>query len=103
MMRRFAAQLEPDAAARRGGALSPLYAPLPAALPPALFTVGTEDALRDDTLFMASRWLAEGLAAELEVARSRSIVRSFVSPFVSPSSSSWRRAGSHTASPPSSR
>ena len=74
MMRRFAAQLEPDAAARRGGALSPLYAPLPAALPPALFTVGTEDALRDDTLFMASRWLAEGLAAELEVARSRSIV-----------------------------
>jgi acetyl esterase len=46
-------------------AISPLYAKLEG-LPPALFTVGTRDPLLDDTLFMASRYMAAGNIAELE-------------------------------------
>jgi acetyl esterase/lipase len=46
--------------------VSPLYADL-RGLPPALFTVGTRDALIDDSLFMAPRWLAAGNVAELAV------------------------------------
>ena len=48
------------------GGASPLYSPLDA-MPAALFTVGTADPLRDDTLFMAARWAAHGLPCELEV------------------------------------
>lgn len=44
--------------------VSPLYADLHG-MPPALFTVGTRDALLDDSLFMAPRWLAAGNVAEL--------------------------------------
>lgn len=56
---------------REGGDLgdpdiSPLHADL-RGLPPALFTVGTRDALLDDTLFLAPRWLAAGNAADLAV------------------------------------
>ena len=36
-------------------------------MPTALLTVGTRDALLDDSLFMAPRWLASGNAAELAV------------------------------------
>ena len=46
--------------------LSPLYADL-RDMPPALFTVGTADALLDDSLFMAARWEAAGNRAELRV------------------------------------
>ncbi len=46
--------------------VSPLLANL-SALPPALFIVGTQDALLDDTLFMSARWIAAGNAAELMV------------------------------------
>jgi acetyl esterase/lipase len=46
--------------------LSPLYADL-ASLPPALFTVGTQDPLLDDSLFMAARWSSAGNHTELAV------------------------------------
>jgi acetyl esterase/lipase len=51
---------------RRVPTISPLYADL-TALPPALFTVGTADALLDDTLFMYERWSAAGNDAHLHV------------------------------------
>lgn len=44
---------------RRQPDVSPLYAELKG-LPPALFTVGTCDALLDDTLYMSARWAAAG-------------------------------------------
>ncbi|MEM6665886.1 MAG: alpha/beta hydrolase [Pseudomonadota bacterium] len=51
----------------RDSAISPLYADL-TGLPDALFSVGTRDALLDDTLFMAARWMAAGNGAALDVA-----------------------------------
>jgi acetyl esterase len=45
---------------------SPLYGELHD-MPPALFSVGTWDPLVDDTLFMASRWLAAGNGTDLEI------------------------------------
>jgi acetyl esterase/lipase len=64
----FAELFAPERTAeeRRDPAVSPLYADL-RDLPPARFTVGTADALLDDTLFMHARWRAAGIAAELEV------------------------------------
>jgi len=50
----------------RDPAISALYARLND-LPPAIFTVGTSDAVLDDSLFMASRWRADGNEARLEV------------------------------------
>jgi acetyl esterase len=44
--------------------ISPLYADL-RGMPPALFTIGTSDALLDDSLFMYTRWIAAGNQAEL--------------------------------------
>jgi acetyl esterase len=46
--------------------VSPLYADL-RGMPAAIFSVGTRDALVDDSLFMAPRWLAAGNAAELQI------------------------------------
>lgn len=68
----MAAKLVPDDATRaaragpEAGGAAPLYSPLHG-LPAALFTVGTHDPLRDDTLFLHARWVAHGLPAELEV------------------------------------
>jgi len=51
---------------RRAPDVSPLYADL-SGLPPALFCVGTNDHLLDDTLFMAARWEVAGNRSELLV------------------------------------
>lgn len=47
--------------------VSPIHADL-SQMPPAFFTVGTKDALLDDTLFMASRWVQSQPETELEIA-----------------------------------
>jgi acetyl esterase len=64
----FAELFAPDMSAedRRDPDVSPLYADLHD-LPPALFTVGADDHLVDDTLFMAARWDLAGNDAELLV------------------------------------
>lgn len=46
--------------------ISPLHANL-TGLCPALFTVGTRDALLDDSLFMHARWMAAGNVGQLDV------------------------------------
>ena len=51
---------------RRHPDVSPLYADL-AGLPPTLLTVGTEDPLLDDSLYLHARLLAAGNVAELSV------------------------------------
>jgi len=51
---------------KRAPHISPLYADL-SGLCPALFTIGTRDALLDDSLFMHGRWAAAGNAATLDV------------------------------------
>ena len=56
----------PNVPDRRDADVSPLFADV-RGLPPALFTVGTRDALLDDTLFMYTRWIAAGNRAELAI------------------------------------
>ena len=51
---------------RRDPDVSPLYADL-RGMPPALFSVGSNDHLLDDTLFMAARWEVAGNRSELLV------------------------------------
>ena len=51
---------------RRAPDISPMYAGL-SSMPAAIFTVGTEDPLLDDTLFMEARWRAAGNATELRI------------------------------------
>ncbi len=64
----FADQFLPtrDREQRRDPDISPLFAEL-SDMPPAIFTVGTQDALLDDTLFMEARWRAAGRATELRI------------------------------------
>jgi len=62
----FANAFLPTITERRDPDISPLFADL-RGLCPALFSVGTADALLDDTLFMHARWLAAGNAAELAI------------------------------------
>lgn len=65
-IRQFSNAFLPTIADRRVPDISPLYADLKG-LCPALFSVGTQDALLDDTLFMHARWVAAGNEAELAI------------------------------------
>jgi acetyl esterase/lipase len=65
-MQQFYNAFLPAITDRRVPDISPLYADLKN-LYPALFTVGTRDALLDDTLFMHARWVAAGNEAELAI------------------------------------
>lgn len=55
-----------DPEQRRDPDISPMFAAL-SGMPPAIFTVGTEDPLLDDTLFMEARWRAAGHPTELRI------------------------------------
>ena len=57
---------EDSGISRDDPAISPILADL-SGLCPALFSIGTEDPLIDDTLMMAPRWLAAGNKAELAI------------------------------------
>jgi acetyl esterase len=65
-MQQFYNAFLPTTTDRRVPDISPLYADLQK-LCPALFSVGTKDALLDDTLFMHARWIAAGNEAELAI------------------------------------
>ncbi len=65
-MQQFYNAFLPTVTDRRVPDISPLYADLKG-LCPALFTVGTRDALLDDTLFMHARWIGAGNDAELAI------------------------------------
>ena len=65
-MHQFYNAFLPTITDRRVPDVSPLYADL-TNLCPALFSVGTKDALLDDTLFMHARWIAAGNQAELAI------------------------------------
>ena len=62
----FANAFLPTITDRRDPDISPLFADLKG-LCPALFTIGTADALLDDSLFMYARWIAAGNDAELAI------------------------------------
>lgn len=55
-----------DREQRRDPDISPLFAKL-SGMPAAIFTVGTQDPLLDDTLFMEARWRAAGHTTELQI------------------------------------
>jgi acetyl esterase len=65
-MQQFYNAFLPTTTDRRVPDISPLYADLKG-LCPALFSVGTQDALLDDTLFMHARWIAAGNETELAI------------------------------------
>jgi acetyl esterase/lipase len=65
-IQQFANAFLPTVIDRRVPDISPLFADLKG-LCPALFSVGTKDALLDDTLFMHARWVAAGNPAELAI------------------------------------
>ncbi|MEO1001199.1 MAG: alpha/beta hydrolase fold domain-containing protein [Pseudomonadota bacterium] len=62
----FAETVDPAGAMRADPAGTPLKADL-SGMPDALFQVGTEDPLLDDSLMMAARWAGAGAGAELAV------------------------------------
>ncbi|WP_157982082.1 alpha/beta hydrolase [Oceanicella sp. SM1341] len=62
----FIDNVMPEAATRAGPVASPLLADL-SGMPPALFQVGTNDPLMDDTLQLAARWAGAGIETGLAV------------------------------------
>lgn len=72
IMRHFFDAFVPNTSAeeRKDPSISPYYEdlkPLRSRLPPALFTIGTEDPLLDDSIAMATKWLIFGGKAVLKV------------------------------------
>ncbi len=65
-IQQFANAFLPTVTNRRVADISPLYGDLKG-LCPALFSVGTADALLDDSLFMHARWVAAGNETELAI------------------------------------
>lgn len=65
-IKNFAAHFLQNNEDRKDADVSPLYASLKG-MPPAHFSVGTKDALLDDTLFMANRWVQEQADTELDL------------------------------------
>ncbi|MBP0617469.1 alpha/beta hydrolase [Jiella mangrovi] len=65
-VKEYVLRLVPDEYSLKDPQVSPLYAEL-GGLPPARFSCGTRDLLVDDTVFMATRWIAAGNAAELHL------------------------------------
>ena len=65
-IRNFAARYLCGGGDTRDPDISPLYADV-SGLPPALFTIGTSDALVDDSLLMALHWERAGNVAELKI------------------------------------
>lgn len=65
-IQKFGDAFLPNGEDRSDPDISPIYARLHD-MPPALFTIGTRDALMDDSLFMYSRWVAAGHEAELGI------------------------------------
>jgi acetyl esterase len=65
-MQQFYNAYLPTVTDRRVPDISPLYADLKG-LCPALFSVGTADALLDDSLFMHARWMAAGNDTEIAI------------------------------------
>jgi acetyl esterase len=65
-IQQFANAFLPTITDRRVPNISPLYADLKG-LCPTLFSVGTKDALLDDSLFMHARWIAAGNEGELAI------------------------------------
>ena len=65
-MQQFYNAFLPTVTDRRVAEISPLYADL-RGLCPGLFSVGTLDALLDDTLFMHARYVAAGNETELAI------------------------------------
>lgn len=63
----FAKLFIPDFMDRRDPAISPLFAD-PSNLPPSFLSVGTQDPLLDDSLFLNQRLKAAGVSTELAVA-----------------------------------
>jgi len=66
ILRKYLDMFVPAGADRTAPSLSPLYADL-SGLPQALFIIGTQDPLLDDSLFMAQRWQAAGGRAEIAI------------------------------------
>ncbi len=62
----FIQNFDPKGAVRDDPIASPILADL-SGMPPALFQIGTEDPLMDDSLQMAARWAGAGLDARLAV------------------------------------
>lgn len=64
-----------DVTQRQDPEISPFYANLPdlaskqpsRRLPPAFFSIGTEDILLDDTMMMATKWMMSGAEAMVKV------------------------------------